>query len=168
MSCLWLILCWTSGFEDTSHQDAWANSGSVEKVSAVQARGQLNVYEHSLDGMPTCKHCWQKFSRWPNFLSHLLQSCPQLHGGNPQRDTGANNETLGIPQTIPSTEGPAEKLQGQTCRASAVDATAQRSAAGCILEPFQHRQPVIELIGTNDGKRSYVYLPCALILRITV
>ena len=95
------------------------------KVSVVQARGQLNVYEHSLDGMPTCKHCLQKFSRWPNFLSHLLQSCPQLHGGNPQRKTGTSNETTGIPQTIPSTESSAEKLQGQTCRASAVDAAAQ-------------------------------------------
>ena len=122
------------------------------KVSAVQARGQLNVYEHSLDGMPTCKHCLQKFSRWPNFLSHLLQSCPQLHGGNPQRETGTNNETTGTPQTIPCTESSAEKLQGQTCRASAVDAAAQRSAAGCILEPFQRRQPVIELIGTARWK----------------
>ena len=36
------------------HTKMHGSPSDQTKVNAVQARGQLNVYEHSLDGMPTC------------------------------------------------------------------------------------------------------------------
>ena len=51
-----------------------------EKVTAQRKQAQMqNQVEHSLKGVPTCRHCKHEFNGWRNFNTHiLLGNCPVL------------------------------------------------------------------------------------------
>ena len=53
---------------------------------------------HSLNGLPTCKHCRKSFHGWPAFMGHFSQqACPVLHGQQTAAPSTANNPTPTAP-----------------------------------------------------------------------
>ena len=88
-------------------------SKRVNKNSSVFKA--LDVSEHSVDGMPVCKHCGLRLSGWQEFRSHILNACPVLLSP----DIGADPAAAPVSRVNMPTEG-SERL-------------AQRSAA----EPLQ-------------------------------
>ena len=50
---------------------------------------RVDRFAHSVDGLPICRHCGRKFSRWPQLLQHIgSQLCPTLY--NADRQPGLN------------------------------------------------------------------------------
>ena len=39
----------------------------------------LRTQDHSVDGMPVCRHCKARLTNWHAFRVHILTSCPILH-----------------------------------------------------------------------------------------
>ena len=71
----------------------------------VSARRDVDVSEHAVDGMPTCKHCNRTFPTFVVFKKHILNACPVLKGMTQA--------------TAPaSTQGPTQTSLGQSCRES--------------------------------------------------
>ena len=80
-----------------------------EKVIAQRKQAQMkNQVEHSLQGVPTCRHCKHEFNGWRNFNTHiLLGNCPVLglrSTGSPVPNAspteGAAHCTVPAPQTL--------------------------------------------------------------------
>ena len=51
----------------------------ARKPDNADSRRSVEVQHHSLDGMPTCRHCKHRLTTWNNFRSHILNSCTVLH-----------------------------------------------------------------------------------------
>ena len=66
-------------------------------------------YEHTVDGMPECRHCGAKFSRVAAMRKHLKGACPVLYA---KRTETTNTVLTG---EVPLKN--AELLTGHTCRA---------------------------------------------------
>ena len=49
------------------------------QFAQAQARNDTDFTAHCVDGMPTCKHCHQRFRKWRGFQDHILRHCPALH-----------------------------------------------------------------------------------------
>ena len=90
----------------------------------------LDVSEHSIDGMPICKHCGLRLSGWQEFRSHILNACPALFS----HDIGSEPSTAPVSRVTMPTEGR--------------EGLAQRSAA----EPLQKQiQAVPEHLSKLQG-----------------
>ena len=88
-----------------------AKEHKISLVNAQQedasARRDVDVSEHALDGMPTCKHCNRTFPTFVVFKKHILNACPVLKGMS-QATASA------------SAQGPTQTSLGQSCRESEV------------------------------------------------
>ena len=52
-----------------------------ERNPTIKNKRNDSFRVHSLDGLPTCKHCRKSFHGWPAFMGHFSQqACPVLHG----------------------------------------------------------------------------------------
>ena len=66
-----------------------------------KARREVDIAQHSVDGLPTCKHCGYAFRKWSGFKSHILSACPVLHaqtaakGGDHDGSNGFKTESNG-------------------------------------------------------------------------
>ena len=66
-----------------------------------KARQEVNIAQHSVDGLPTCKHCGYAFRKWSGFKGHILSACPVLHaqtaakGGDHDGSNGFKTESNG-------------------------------------------------------------------------
>ena len=50
-----------------------------QRTTEVKASLKQSAMEHSVDGMPTCKHCRNEFSTWHAYNYHISsRSCPKL------------------------------------------------------------------------------------------
>ena len=59
------------------HKQNAAVPSSLLKKGDVRSR--VDVKQHCVQGMPTCKHCGQSFQKWHGFKGHILSACPVLH-----------------------------------------------------------------------------------------
>ena len=96
------------------------------KLGSSVARGdtaykQLDISQHSLHGMPTCRHCNLALVGWQEFRMHILNACPVLHGGSVADVSAAHGAV-----TSDSIVGPAEQ-----------------SAAGPQMPLLSHRSDVL-------------------------
>ena len=106
---------------------------------------QLDISQHSLHGMPTCRHCNLALVGWQEFRTHILNACPILHGGSVADASDAHGAV-----TSDSIVGPAEQ-----------------SAAGPQMSLLSHRSDVlsqlqlqnwymaVELPGVRDHLRHH-------------
>ena len=73
------------------------------------ARQEVDIAQHSLHGLPTCRHCGFVFRKWSGFKGHILSACPVLHA---------------------RTVAPAAITTEDTVLAETVPGSAEQSAAG--------------------------------------
>ena len=51
----------------------------AQRKEEIQQQQQQSATDHSLDGMPTCKHCLHQFETWPAFTYHVnSRSCVDI------------------------------------------------------------------------------------------
>ena len=49
----------------------------IGRETTTKMQKQVDRYLNSVDGLPICKHCGRKFTRWPQLLQHIgRQLCP--------------------------------------------------------------------------------------------
>ena len=68
-----------------------------------KARQEVDIAQHSVDGLPTCKHCGYAFRKWSGFKGHILSACPVLHAATSTVDTPK-------PHVLPLTPAPEEPV----------------------------------------------------------
>ena len=61
------------------HRQDPDTSYSVHITRQTKRTGEWYMH-HAVDGMPQCRHCSQKFTRFEGLKKHLRQACPVLHG----------------------------------------------------------------------------------------
>ena len=120
----------------------------ARKPDNADSRRSVEVQHHSLDGMPTCRHCKLRLTTWNNSRSHILNSCNVLHrrpttlAGDSAANAQASEQTLeaaSLPKEGSESPGPAWP-----------------SAAGpqsSFVGPIFSRLEVRELLGTSRWKR---------------
>ena len=59
------------------HKQQAAVPASLLKKGEI--RSKVDIKQHCVQGMPTCKHCGQSFQKWHGFKGHILSACPVLH-----------------------------------------------------------------------------------------
>ena len=65
-----------------------------------QSAMRRDFMQHSLQGLPTCKHCFWVFTSWPSFCMHFEKArCPVLHLGEMLVPTSRPATSLDSPQT---------------------------------------------------------------------
>ena len=75
------------------------------------ARQEVDIAQHSLHGLPTCRHCGFAFRKWSGFKGHILSACPVLHAQTVVPAT-LTTEDAALAETVPgsaeqSAAGPA-------------------------------------------------------------
>ena len=64
-----------------------------------QSAMRRDFMQHSLQGLPTCKHCFWVFTSWPSFCMHFEKArCPVLHLGEMLAPTSRPATSLDSPQ----------------------------------------------------------------------
>ena len=105
------------------HKQQAAVPASLLKKGDV--RSQVDIKQHCVQGMPTCKHCGQSFQKWHGFKGHILSACPVLHqqavvasipfpipaGGGPALQSAAGSSAQGSFRSAPSNEASTHSLQ---------------------------------------------------------
>ena len=75
------------------------------------ARQEVDITQHSLHGLPTCRHCGFVFRKWSGFKGHILSACPVLHART-VAPAAITTEDAALAETVPgsaeqSAAGPA-------------------------------------------------------------
>ena len=91
------------------HKQQAAVPASLLKKGEI--RSEVDIKQHCVQGMPTCKHCGQSFQKWHGFKGHILSACPVLDqqaviASVPSLQSAAGSSVQGIQRSAASTESP--------------------------------------------------------------
>jgi len=89
---------------------------------SVKSMGTSHV-QHSVDGMPHCKHCHKTFTRVEGFKKHLKGACPVLFGS--KASMHRESATAVAVQVAPQQEG---------LRMGSTDRAPQADSPGCLVD----------------------------------
>ena len=72
------------------------HGSSLQKVAASEPAKitEIQLADHYLDGVPTCRHCGAVYSRRQAFRNHILNTCPVLHKGQDPLSVPSKSEGM--------------------------------------------------------------------------
>ena len=113
-------------------------------------RSQVDIKQHCVHGMPTCKHCGQSFQKWHGFKGHILSACPVLHQSSvlaampspapvdsgPALQSAAGSQTQGNSHTT----GDQMTTLSRTAPVTSLPASASPNPVPSLTEPLRSTQ----------------------------
>ena len=111
----------------------------TSKLNTEEGRN-IDPRQHSLGGMPTCRHCKQVFRKWGGLKGHVLNACPVLQSRQPPNHERADGHHY-------DSEPPAERDPASLPDAPNQTSTPPAAPAPCSQKtPAEMEDPTLQAI----------------------